>query len=705
MAEKLIARTKDHSISLDLLNDYGIRGARSFGISGWTDPGTVKRRNYERTTAADRTPRRPSLNVVCQAATMDLLRAKYADLKAVFLSDEFEIVRNDGGATEADRVYDCFGVEFVAELPENLPLSSWLEWPVLLEPEARPFVRAQTLNLPRNYVKDAVFEDHNVDGYPNSFVADDSGTPATGTVTLMSDDGEPFIRIQVTGGDVGRFKGLKQAISLITVADASYEYRVADVANDAYAQVTCDSIISAGFLYDKHHFNNTTDWIQANQTTVGVLGATGGAASDLHIRVYAPNANSTMTFDIRYPQLATEALPTGKDGGKIFCATDLSTSPGHVAVKNLPGDVDGPCIIKQRLTGTVTTTPKYCIGRAGAYDRPMDSYGSPLWRGYIYKFRGSTADATDANAVGGVCSDVIAHGAQTTIKLGHMRGRFSVWARIRSTDTAGKFSLKVYPNNYASDTPYSTRQISSLVATADKWSGPFCLGTIDLPLGSDPDFSGPANTLGVQSTGGAVGAGWKIDHLVFIPVRGGHYRIDPISLVFATEQQGIIYDTISQESSVYVERVPSGAVTTSFSVGSGSGYTYSWRWNSMIDYTNHIVSVDMPDLDPGGTFSALSGGATYVDTVGTVTRFNVGAGWGGSMTGDYTFPSIPFAFDDNLPEKGNITSAHDPSLIYLAPGVLNLIPTMAFEKINNAAYQYQAKATTFSFRYIPFLLE
>lgn len=665
--------------TFDLLPN--IRGSRDLGKPGWTADGWQKYINYERTSDADRTERTIKFTYLLKGDSVDAMVATYQTLMALVMQPTFRIRSNNGGATEPDKYLDCYGCVAVPELPQNLDNATWLEWPLQFSITAKPFMHTDAVQLARNYVIDSgMCEDFNADGVCNSFEPDNSGTAASG-LTSMSMEGSQMMT--VVAGAAGRYRGVKQQLAIPTSGACCL-----------YAEVRA-SAVAAGATYDVY-FENVTDGQLLNASAVAtdgwqkvyLLNKTRTGTVTLRARVNAPDAGSTGTLEVRNAMAVEGAAFSlmGADGAPVYCGSEVSTSPIHISINNLPGHADAAVEMKHALLADTDVPSTYRLGRAAADNEPIDSL-TGSWKGFIYKFTG----ASSASAVGGVCSEVIAHGSEKAIRVGQMHGRFLAVGRIMSDSTDDVFNLKIYPNADHTGTAYPTASLPA-IGTANMWMEQV-FGVIDLPLGSVSDNDAPANSVSVKSTGGT-GTGWQIDNLAFLPLDGGMNRIDALTLLYGRELPAVIYDSVSRQSGLYSERRQSGS-TKAF-----SSNEYTPYYANYADYSTNRVSADMPNIPAGSTFGSFSPGTvSYINTVGTVRRFQLPGSTMITFSAVATFPTaapLPFHVTGD-PEKSNLTTANLDGVIMLPAAVDNLMVAMQHVLTGSGAVQYTPRPAVLSF--------
>ncbi len=295
------------------------------------------------------------------------------------------------------------------------------------------------------------------------------------------------------------------------------------------------------------------------------------------------------------------ALLHGNDGAPVNYGSNYSTSPAHVKISNLPGSGPAQLLVKHQAAQVLTSPPRYLLGAAGEFDLPIGQLvGSPLFRGYIWKF----TDIADAYALGGLCSAAQAPNGELKIKLGHMSGRFLIWLRIKSSSTTAAtdtFQINLYPNPDMAGEVFSTMPQKPMTAVG-KWQED-CFGEIDLPYGSNPNWDWltgdivPSNSLGIKSNGGD--GNWWADRLIIAPLNNGSQRFDPVPLLYSSEHQAVVYDGVSFESDVYLER-------RNFTATNFSSSAYSPYFATRNDSLSGLVSMNMSDVPADAVFSALS---------------------------------------------------------------------------------------------------
>jgi len=558
--------------------------------------------------------------------------------------------------------------------------------------EAKPFADGVALELPRNWVVNpGMNEDFSGDGLPEAFVADDSGTPATGTVTVVKPsedtDGYGYTRIAVTAGAAGRYKGIKQTLSVPNNVD-TYEniwYRITGLANSATVEIYVDN--GEGF-YIVQASANVATWTQAPYADQ--LGA--GFARVLHIRVLTGAANSAATLDVMMPHVSEQYYgqpPTGKDGTNyVSYGSEVTASPATLPIRNLPGDVDAQ-VFMQLIAGESSSA-------SGTEDQLV--IGAAQSGVHVISFNGEA----NSYALGGVCSADIAHSSEYLLALDpSLRGRYLVFGRLltdSSSPTDDTFKLNVYPNANGRGTPDSTDEITPL-AVASKWQGPFCFGTIELPMGGRAEWdwtdAEPQNSLGIEA-GGGTGTGWKIDHLTLIPMRQGHGRIAGEILASAAVKAAI-FDTIGDPPGAYFEYELATSTTIAITETGGS---HNWYWGSYADYTANIRSVYLPEAFGYITITASCGGCTFesYDNTSLVARFATAA----NTTWDAVITLITRDWwnYDNLASASNPTEPPDFDPIFIPPGDSVLVPMVA-EYVNDANQNFKNVGAKVALRIVP----
>lgn len=677
--------------STDLLPN--IRGSRDMGDPGWTDEGWKKNINGEHTTDAERTPRTISFIYVIQALTVDLMHDELDTLKALLNRANYVLTANDGGAVETDRYYDCLGLRsLIIKLSDEMPTEDWLEWEVAVEIEARPFARKAALELPRNWVKNpGMNEDFSGDGIPEGFVTDDSGIPATGTVSVISPaddpDGYGFTRIAVTAGAAGRYKGIKQTLAVANNVETEEHiwYRVTGVANSGSARVYVENG-GVGNLVDTAI--DVGDWTIASLTQTG-----NGSGRVLHIQALTGAAGSTVILDVMMPHVSETAdgtVPTGKDGTNVISyGSSVTTSPASLPMRNIPGGVDAQ-VFMQVIAGESSAA-------SGTEDQLV--VGGGLSGAHIISFGGEV----DANALGGMCSVAETTAGEHIVALDPaLRGRFLVAGRLKvltsGTPASNTFRLNVYPNASSKGTPYSTTTISPC-AVLGKWQGAFFFGTIELPMGGRPEWdwttAEPQNSLGLECVNLA-SASWKRDFLALIPLRQGHGRIAG-EIVASSATKAALFDTIGDPPGAYFEYELDSSTVIAVTA---SGGTHNWYWGSSADYLAQIRSVYMPECDDYTTVTPSCGGCTFVsyDSTSKVARFATGA----TTTWNVTIvrPAADWWNYASLNTVSNPTEPPDFDPIFIPAGDSVLIPMVA-EYVNDANQNFKNVGAKVTLRIVP----
>jgi hypothetical protein len=676
--------------STDLLPN--IRGRRNMGSPGWTDEGWQKHVDGERTTDADRTPRTISFTYVIEGATVNAMHSSLQTLKDLLSRANYVLTANDGGSTETDRYYDCLGLlSLEVELVEGMPTASWLEWPVLVEIEAKPFARKAAIELPRNWVVNpGMNEDFSGDGVAEGFTYDETAMGAVGYATPSIDSGQ---KIVVSDSDA-----LNEAVTLSQViADADggetwsfgIEYKMTAMTNCAVAiyAIETDGDANSFFLL------STRTTVQNGWTKAQILNQTlsaGTTAVTFMAIITTSDANASGTLWVRKAiAIQDDAFPVGDDGVRMFWGSEVTTSPATLPLENIPGDVDAQ-VFMQVIAGELSSS-------TGTADQLV--VGGGLTGAHVISFGGEA----DANALGGVCSVAETTAGEHIVALDPaLRGRFLVAGRLQvltsGTPADNTFKLNVYPNANGRGTPYSTTTIAPCAALG-KWQGAFFFGEIELPMGGRPEWdwttAEPQNSLGLECVNLA-SASWKRDFLALIPMRQGHGRIAG-EILAATATKAALFDTIGDPPGAYFEY---GADTTTVIAVTASGGSHNWFWGSLPDFTANIRSVYMPECDNYTSVTPSCGGCTFesYDSASKVARFATGANttWNATIV----VPPPDWWDYENLNTASNLTEPPDFDPIFIPAGDSVLVPMVA-EYVNDANQNFKNVGAKVALRVVP----
>jgi hypothetical protein len=686
MAEKFVIDGIDYTGS--------IIGQRDMGKSGWTDAGWKKFINGECTAEAHRTNRTISVTLQLEDSTADAVLAKFEALKASLAKPSFKIVSNWGG-TSVDRVYECYGSGSPIELPSKLNLEKLPIIRVSVSIEARPLSHDESFQLPRNYIKDSAMQDDwDGDGVCNSFVEHATGS-GDGALTM---DPDGWQKIVMTAGTEGDEYGVTQsAVFTIdgTVDDflsSRIDYMVGALQN-CTAQIYLYANVSGALSL----LDSTTPDVGESTAHSHSLNVTTDTTARLYCCLRA-DPSSPPAYGVLYVRNALayrgEDLIENAQGVPLWHESEVSGTPSHVGIKNLPGDVDASAIIRLVQPTDSDMNPRPILGLPYLSRELTDGNGRK--QGYIKKF----TDAADAYALGGKCSAAIGHGDELIIDLGNMSGRFLVMADIMSDSssaTTDEFHLHLYADR-AQAVPVNVTDPITPFAAADKWHSPI-FGQVTIPLGSDPDWDTflpgayPTNSLGIKSSGGT-GTGWYADTVVFIPLDGGHLRFE--EAIPTAGMHAIISDTLSNMPGMFWEYQSTAPV--SFSVGSGPGYDYNYSYASHQDYLDRIITVAMNDIPVGAAFSGFTPATVSLSSESeTIRRFLVPVGWAGSFTAGRTASALPFHMDA-IHNKGASAAIHLAEPLFLRDGRY----VVRFDHyVNDANQQYDHGGVLVDYRISP----
>ncbi len=538
MAQKITCQTTDGSLSISLLAaPYSItvdgidRGEASF-----TDAGKVKERNGEPTTAADRNLRSMGWTQQIDEDTLDLLNAAYADLKAIICQPQWVLVLNAGGATEADRYYDCYAVTSVPKFTSRLVLTAFHRYDIRFE--AKPFSRGPAVTLPRNLVVDpGMNEDFSGDGVCNSFVDANSGASKP-TYTLSIDTGG-WQKIDVTaGGGVDQYGGVSQVISVVAgnVMSFRFSYKTSAALTNCRVQSKLyfnDSGPTIKQLLDAATPTTTEIEVKLENYTVPA----GATTATLYFLVNGTAAGMVGTFYVHKAMIITAAaLPTGADGGTLVYGTQVVQSPATLPLDNLPGDAGALStisLIANDNTGTPGEKDKFTLGVTSDTEQWL-----------IKSFTGTA----NADCLGGQCYDMTT-AASATVGGIVLKGTYYVFVRIMSTGSlnlpmkAGQAPAGASTASAAYYTPPIT-----VYSVASKWELD-CLGILTFPL-ADYVIADPTNRVTITSTAGT--GSQYIDYAIFIPVWRGFCRAEfqNDSAGTTLNKHGVILDNIQNSSSL-----------------------------------------------------------------------------------------------------------------------------------------------------------
>ena len=214
MAFKMQARTIDAATTVDLdSGNFSVIGDTiEFEVPAMTEAGTARKRIGEYITDADWQTRTLSWLQMIDAADIDTLWSSYRSLLEVITQPRWELVFNSGGATEADKYYDCYSLPLALVVTKQILFAN--RGKVDISVTAKPFARKAAVQLPRNYILDApMSESWDGTGVPNSFVLANSAAPPNYRVSTRSDeDGKSYTRIEVNGGGAaGEYAGIRQS--------------------------------------------------------------------------------------------------------------------------------------------------------------------------------------------------------------------------------------------------------------------------------------------------------------------------------------------------------------------------------------------------------------------------------------------------------------------------------------------------------------
>ena len=717
MAQELIFRTLDGvtSISIDFINNIsdGTPGyylsakskAINFGTPKLTDIGKSRKKSKEPVKDSHWTNRYPEVELFIKGSSLDDMRDKYRVLVEIIQSSMWEMAYNGGGDTEATRYYDCFSV---IDIPSVIAGETWDNYiyRISLKVEAKPFARRAAVDLPRNLCIDGnMGNDASGSGIPDSWADRDSGVDPPAHKDVVENEWAET-RVLTGGSTSGEWAGLESpAIPVVAGEGYSFaiKYYTSSTFNDilsaqAFVLFNDGGLTSRSLLYTEVPVTAETE-----STILNFIAPVGATSCTLRTEIICDGGGSSFGSLFLQDFLAVEGadIPRGADGNVLYYDSEISLSPGTLKIKNLPGDVPAQTILKQmQPDDTVSRSPMFIFGMVykddiGVIDASNNN------KGFIYNWKG----LVDTEAYGGVCSEVQAHTSELKLSLGGMSGRFLMVLNLKtdsSTFDTDTFKINIYSDLNSTGVPYSPYTFTPFVGlAANKWTGPTIFGTVDIPLGADPDWEDwitgafPTNSLGIESKSGT-GTGWRVDTAVFFPVKNNLFRCDKIA---KSGLHGIIHDSISRMAGNYWEyNSPS-----SFSVGGNDTYDYIWYWGTYQEYFDNVISVDMADLPAGGTFTNLTGGVTYSSTSGITRKFNLPVGTT-EFFGDYSAPNISFTLDASI-NKGALPQSYLPGVFYPYPVIENKFISFIGDFVDTATKQFDYTGTLLSIRYVPRFLE
>lgn len=676
-----------------------VEGEANFGEAIFSEGGEKKASDGERTTDADRRPRTAVLDLRFEGtseATRDVL---YNSVKAALEGTNPAVPTgvltcNPGGWT-ANRYLDFYYGLSTIETTEVVVGHFNFIRRATMTLICKPFARTAAIELPRNYIKNpGINEDLSGDGLPEGFVLIKSGSP-TYTITQETDaTGKTWTKIAVTAGSAGEYVGIKQTAIPIVAGDvisSRLEFKC-DAATGgcsyygmfwetggsglAYPFSGLTAGRTAVATAQEAKFENRT--ISASTTSVEL-----GVSIDL-------SATGTATLYVRNGMIVKSAsLQTGDDGNTIVCGSEVTTSPATLPLENIPGDVDAQ-VFMQVIAGESSAA-------SGTADQLV--IGGGLSGSHVISFGG----ATDANALGGVCSVAETTAGEHIIALDPaLRGRYLVAGRLKvntsGTPASNTFRLNVYPNANGKGTPYSTTTISPCAAL-DKWQGAFFFGTIELPMGGRPEWdwttAEPQNSLGLECVNLA-SASWQRDYLALIPLRQGHGRIAG-EILASSATKAALFDTIGDPPGSYFEYELDSSTVIAVTASGGS---HNWYWGSYADYTANIRSVYMPECDDYTSVTPSCGGCTFesYDSTSKVARFGTGANTTWNVT--IVRPAGDWWNYDSLSTVSNPTEPPDLDPIFIPSGDSVLIPMVA-EYVNDANQNFKNVGAKVALRIVP----